>query len=68
MGARVWVLAFIPPFLAGARGVCAWVRVLPLFRLSYLGFVVCAFGYRVCPNPANAGWGWWRVCLGMGFA
>ena len=43
--APVGVFAFALPFLAGARGLCVWIRVLPLSRLSWLGLVVCAFGY-----------------------
>ena len=44
------------------------VRVLPLPRRSWLGFVVCVFGYGIALNPAILGWGLWCVCLGTGLA
>ena len=66
--ARVWILAFVPPFLAGASGLPAWIWVLPFFLFSCLGFMVCAFWYGLCPSPATCGWSGSHLRLGMGFA
>ena len=39
--ARVGVIAFVPPFLTRARGVCVLVRVSLRPRHSRVGLVVC---------------------------
>ena len=42
--ARVWALAFAPPLLAGACGLCVWVWVVPVSCPFWLGFAVRVFG------------------------
>ena len=56
MCARVRAFAPSVSFLGGACGPSAWVKVLRLSRLSWLGAAVCAFWYRLR--------GWWWVCVG----
>ena len=48
--------ACTPPFLAGVCCACSQLRVLGAPCNSWLGSVVCVFGFRCCFQPANPGW------------
>ena len=59
--------ACTPPLLAGvgAVGVCAWARVSPVPRHSWLGcWGVCVFVCSLCLYPATPGWGLRRGFVG----
>ena len=75
VGVRVCLCArsaCTPPLLAGVCnvGVCAWARVPPAPRQSWLGCLgVCVFVCALRSYPATPGWGarYGRVCLRSGF-
>ena len=56
-GVGMSVSASTLPFLAGLYGVCILVRILVSARQSWLGLVVCVFGFGFFFHPANPGWG-----------
>ena len=49
--------ACTPPILAGVCGACLPLRVSASARQSWLGLVVCVFGFGFCFQPAIPGWG-----------
>ena len=51
--ALIWVFARLPAFLAGARGSCRWLRILPFSGLFWLGLAARVFACGL--------WGRWWV-------